>query len=68
MPEAVDRARVSDLVAAGAQLVDVLPRHEYEAEHLPAAINLPLKTLTAARIVSALDQKRPVVVYCADPL
>ena len=48
MPAAVDRARVSDLVAVGAQLVDVLPRYEYDAEHLPAAINLPLKTLTAA--------------------
>jgi rhodanese-related sulfurtransferase len=29
----------------GAQLVDVLPREEYEDEHLPRAINIPLKEL-----------------------
>jgi rhodanese-related sulfurtransferase len=61
MPEAADRYRVQELVAAGAQLVEVLPGHEYEVEHLPAAISLPLKTLTAesARV---LDRTRPVVV------
>jgi rhodanese-related sulfurtransferase len=61
MPEAADRYLVQELVAAGAQLVEVLPRHEYEVEHLPAAISLPLKTLTAesARV---LDRTRPVVV------
>ena len=67
MPESVDRNRVQELVAVGAQLVEVLPGHEYEAEHLPAAISLPLKTLTveSARI---LDRTRPVVVYCWDGL
>jgi len=62
---AIDRTRVQELVAAGAQLVEVLPVDEYEDEHLPAAINLPLKELdptTAAR----LDRGRPVVVYCYD--
>ncbi len=50
---------------AGAQLVDVLPADEYEAEHIAGAINLPLKELnreTAAR----LDRNRPVIVYCWD--
>jgi rhodanese-related sulfurtransferase len=67
MPEPVDRHRVQELVAAGAQLVEVLPRREYEAEHLPAAISLPLKTLTAES-VRVLDPRRPVVVYCWDGL
>ena len=68
MPESVDRRRVSDLVAAGAQLVEVLPRHEYESEHLPSAVNLPLKTLTAATAMNTLDRARPVIVYCHDSL
>lgn len=53
------------MVAAGAQLVDVLPRAEYDAEHIAGAINIPLKELnreTAAR----LDPGRPVIVYCWD--
>jgi len=53
------------MVAAGAQLVDVLPRAEYDAEHIAGSINIPLKELnreTAAR----LDPGRPVIVYCWD--
>ncbi len=65
MPTEIDRHEVQRLLAEGAQLVEVLPREEYEAEHLPGAINIPLKTLTpetTARL--ALD--RPVIVYCHD--
>jgi rhodanese-related sulfurtransferase len=65
MPTNVDREQVRRLVADGAQLVEVLPRAEYEDEHLPGAISLPLKELdrqTAAR----LDRNRPVIVYCND--
>jgi rhodanese-related sulfurtransferase len=53
------------LVDEGAQVVEVLPAGEYEEEHLPGAVSLPLKRLdeaTAAR----LDKHRPVVVYCWD--
>jgi rhodanese-related sulfurtransferase len=56
---------VRRLVDQGAQLVDVLLANEYEAEHLPGAINMPLRRLEEeAR--SALDPGRPVVVYCSD--
>jgi rhodanese-related sulfurtransferase len=48
-----------------AQLVEVLPAEEYEEEHLPGAINLPLKQLDAAT-AAALDRGRPVIVYCWD--
>ncbi|MGH2578787.1 MAG: rhodanese-like domain-containing protein, partial [Actinomycetota bacterium] len=49
----------------GAQLVDVLPANEYEKDHLPGAINMPLRRLEEeAR--SALDRGRPVIVYCSD--
>jgi rhodanese-related sulfurtransferase len=65
MPTTIDRQHVQILLRQGAQLVEVLPREDYEAEHLPDAISIPLKQLdhgTAAR----LDRNRPVVTYCHD--
>lgn len=56
-----------ELLTAGAQLVEVLPADEYREQHLPGAINIPLKTL-AATTAGALDRGRPVVVYCWDAL
>lgn len=67
MPTIVDRDRVIDLVADQAQLVEVLPREEYDEEHLPEAISLPLKTLDRES-AALLDRARPVVVYCWDAL
>ncbi len=52
-------------MAAGAQLVEVLPPADYEEEHLPGAINLPLKELTP-QVARRLDSTRPVIVYCYD--
>jgi rhodanese-related sulfurtransferase len=65
MPEPIDRARVQELVRAGAQIVEVLPAEEYEDEHLPGATNLPLKELNATT-AARLDRGRPVIVYCYD--
>ncbi len=45
MPTPIDRAGVQRLREQGAQLVEVLPRPEYEQEHLPGATNIPLKEL-----------------------
>jgi len=65
MPRPIDRDEVRRLVDGGAQLVDVLPANEYESDHLPGAINMPLRRLEEeAR--SALDRDRPVVLYCSD--
>jgi rhodanese-related sulfurtransferase len=61
----VSRQEVQDLIARGAQVVDVLPAEEYQDDHLPEAINLPLRRIeTEAR--TALDPSRPVIVYCWD--
>ena len=65
MPERIGAEQVRALPAQGAQLVEVLPAEEYEEEHLPAAINLPLKTLDASN-AARLDKSRPVIVYCWD--
>jgi rhodanese-related sulfurtransferase len=62
---AIERDRVRELLGQGAQLVEVLPEDEFAYEHLPGAINIPLKTLNAASI-TALDRDRPVIVYCYD--
>src|SRR2546428_425350 len=37
MPKGIDRNEVQRLLSEGAQLVEVLPREEYEEEHLPGA-------------------------------
>jgi rhodanese-related sulfurtransferase len=67
VPHVVSRADVRRLVEQGAQLVEVLPRDEYEYEHLPRAISLPLEQLDAQSL-SRLDRARPVIVYCWDGL
>jgi rhodanese-related sulfurtransferase len=41
------------------------PPDEYEDEHLPDAINIPLKTLDGES-TRELDRLRPVIVYCYD--
>ena len=65
VPGDIDREGVRRLLAAGAQLVDVLPPEEYQAQHLPGAINIPLKRLDRQG-TAQLDRNRPVIVYCAD--
>ena len=65
MPTFIDRQEVQRLVAAGAQLVEALPQEDYEDEHLPGAINIPLKTLTA-EAARQLDRQQPVITYCYD--
>ena len=68
MPTNVDRDGLQDLIErASGQLVEVLPAAEYDEEHLPHAISLPLKTLNRST-VAVLDAARPVVVYCWDAL
>ena len=63
----VDLEGVRRLLDSGAQLVEVLPAEEYEELHLPGAINIPLKHLTA-EAAQQLDHGRDVVVYCWDAL
>lgn len=65
MPQVIDREEVRRLVDEGAQLVEVLPANEYAEDHLPGALNFPLRRIEAeAR--DGLDPGRPVIVYCWD--
>jgi rhodanese-related sulfurtransferase len=61
----IDRDQVQQLVAAGAQLVEVLPADEYKEDHLPGARNIPLRQINQ-ETAATLDSKRPVIVYCWD--
>ncbi|MGI8477183.1 MAG: rhodanese-like domain-containing protein [Thermomicrobiales bacterium] len=65
MPTDLHRTDVRRMLADGAQLVEVLPSHEFAAEHLPGAVGIPLKTLDAAS-TAMLERDRPVIVYCWD--
>lgn len=70
MPKTIDTAGLRRLLDGdrhvGVQLVEVLPTKEYETEHLPGAIHLPLTGLTRRAAHDTLDRARPVVVYCFD--
>jgi rhodanese-related sulfurtransferase/CBS domain-containing protein len=61
----VNRRELEDLMEHGAQVVEVLPAEEYEDEHLPGAVNIPLRRLDR-EAPEHLSKDRPVVVYCYD--
>ncbi len=65
MPTSIEYPEVQTLMRQGAQIVDVLPSDEYEDEHLPGAINIPLKQLDRPT-TRVLQPDRPIVVYCHD--
>jgi rhodanese-related sulfurtransferase len=65
MPQEIEIDEIRQLLADGAQLVEVLPHEEFEEEHLPGAINIPLKQMTE-QATASLDKDRPVIVYCHD--
>ena len=58
-------SEVKALLAQGAQLVDVLDEDDFEQDHIPGAINIPLKQLNE-KTAAGLDRDRPVLVYCND--
>lgn len=55
---------VEQKIKAGAVVVDVRTVDEYEDEHFPKALNIPVNELQArAGEIGAVD--KPVVLYCA---
>ena len=61
----LQRRGVQDLMREGAQVVEVLPRDEFDEDHLPGAVSIPLREIET-EATSKLDPSRPVVVYCWD--
>ena len=67
MAAKVTAEQVRELVDGGGQLLEVLPREEYEEQHLPGAISLPLKVLDADA-VAGLSRDKAAIVYCWDSI
>jgi rhodanese-related sulfurtransferase len=65
VPKEIDREELRRMVAAGAQLVEVLPADEYAEDHLPGAISIPLRNIDAEG-TRGLEKNKPVIVYCWD--
>ena len=65
MPRTIRRRELQNLMEEGVQLVEVLPADDYEEEHLPSAINIPLRRIDR-EAHERLDRTRAVVVYCWD--
>lgn len=60
-----DLHEVRQMVADGAQVVEVLGRDQYDWARLPGALHLPLAEL-GERATAELDARSPVAVYCND--
>ena len=67
MPNELDLARLKEMFDSGVQLIEVLPEKEYAEEHLPGAINIPLKSMNREN-VTGLEPGAPTVVYCWDDI
>ena len=65
MATLIDRDQLQELVARGAQLVEVLPADEYKEDHLPGAISIPLRQVNRES-AKLLDPTRDLIVYCWD--
>ncbi|MBI3960879.1 MAG: hypothetical protein HY328_18875 [Chloroflexi bacterium] len=50
------------MAASGVVLIDVREASEYEAGHIPGAVNIPLRSL--AQNLDKIPTDKPVVVYC----
>jgi rhodanese-related sulfurtransferase len=67
IPKEIGREDVRLLVRRGAQLVEALPQEDYEALHLPGAINIPL-SMFSRKTADRLKWDKPVVVYSRSSL
>ncbi|MHB9035678.1 MAG: ArsR/SmtB family transcription factor [Armatimonadota bacterium] len=64
--EPVDRATLRERVLSGAvTLLDVRPREEYQAGHIPGALCVPLQELEEH--LARLSKDQEVVAYCRGP-
>jgi len=57
-------AQSRQLLAEGAIIVDVRSKEEFDADHLPQAVNLPLSEVKTGIGRIAPDKQRPVLLHC----
>jgi len=58
----VSRDEARELIAEGAQVVDIRAEHEWEAGRIAGATHLPLAEL--AQRAGEIDRERPVILCC----
>jgi rhodanese-related sulfurtransferase len=64
--DAVDLAELRRLVRSGAvTVIDVRPRDEFEAGHIPGALSLPVPELR--KRIREIPKSREVIAYCRGP-
>jgi len=61
----IDLTRFIELQKQGAQVLEVLPRKEFDDQHIPGAMSLPLSQFKTSELAK-LDRNRVVIVYCWD--
>ncbi len=57
-------ANLVEKIRSGATIVDVRTTDEFNEEHYPGAVNIPVEE-AHLRLAEFGDKARPVVVYCA---
>jgi phage shock protein E len=63
MPVEIGHDEAQQLIASGAYFLDVREREGFDAERLPGAVSVPIKSLDQER-TAHLDRSRPVITYC----
>ena len=61
----LQRREVQAQIDKGAQVVEVLAREQFDEDHIPGAIHIPLRKVEV-EAEDKLAKNRPVVVYCWD--
>ena len=61
----IDLTRFIELQKQGAQVLEVLPRKQFDEQHIPGAMSLPLSQFKTSELAK-LDRNRVVIVYCWD--
>ena len=62
MVDWVNPAKASELSQAGAQILDVRTREEFDEAAIKGALNIPLLSLRDR--IDELDRTRSIIVYC----
>lgn len=62
-PNSLECPEAREMVANGAQLVDVRSPQEFAMGAIPGSLNIPLQAIYSAE--QHLDKSKPVIVFCA---
>ncbi len=58
--QVIDTNQAQDIINSGAVLIDVRTSEEYNREHIPNAVNIPLDQIDTI----AYDKDTKIIVYC----